>query len=95
MQLRTYVAPGKPARRTARAITIEPGSINVNDQLVVRKAGRAADDLPGQMIYVLHCNRCGYDYGESGIRVHQRRCPRCSDGTPGVPVPEPEPGLFG
>lgn len=95
MQLRRYVAPARPARRSPRAVTIEPGSTNANDQVVIRKAGRAADDLPGQSIYVLHCNRCGHEYGESGIRVHQRKCPRCGNGKQGVAVPQSEPGLFG
>ncbi len=45
-------------------------------------------DLPGQSIYLLHCNLCGFEYGEAGLRVHARKCPKCSDGAPGLPVPE-------
>lgn len=88
MQLKRYIAPGKSTRSAARAATVEPGTVNHNGQLVVRKAGRAADDLPGQSIYLLHCNRCGHEYGEAGIRVHGRKCPRCGEGKPGVAFPE-------
>jgi hypothetical protein len=88
MQLKRYVAPGRAARPTPRAVTIEPGSVNHHGQLVVRKAGRAADDLPGQNLYLLKCNRCGHEYAEAGIRVHGRKCPTCSGGKPGVRVPE-------
>ena len=95
MQLKVYIAPGKAGRTATRAVTIEPGTTNSHGQIVVRKAGRAADDLPGQSIYVLRCTRCGHEYGEAGIRAHQRKCPKCDGGKPGLPLPEPEPTLFG
>ena len=88
MQLKRYVAPARAARQTARAVTVEPGSVNHHEQLVVRKAGRAADDLPGQHLYLLKCNRCGHEYAEAGIRVHGRKCPACSGGKPGVTIAE-------
>ncbi len=55
------------------------------------------DGMAGQNLYVLKCQRagCGFEYAEEGIRVHQRRCPKCDGGKPGLPVPEPEPTLFG
>jgi hypothetical protein len=95
MQLKSYIAPGRAARTSARAATVEPGRVNHHGQLVVRRGARAADDLPGQNIYVLRCNGCGHEYGEAGIRVWQRKCPVCDGGKPGLPVPEPEPTLFG
>ncbi|MGI4755577.1 MAG: hypothetical protein ACRYGF_01870 [Janthinobacterium lividum] len=96
MELKRYVVPGRAARQAARAVTVEPGTVNHHGQLVIRKAGRAAEDLPGQSVYVLHCNRCGHEYGEAGIRVHARKCPKCSGGKPGTEIPESEQAtLFG
>ncbi len=94
MQLRRYIAPAKAARQAARAVTVEPGTSNHHGQVVVRKAGRATDDLAGQSIYVLRCKGCGHEYGEAGIRAHQRKCPVCDGGKPGWPVPRAEPTLF-
>lgn len=96
MRLRAYVAPGPAAKQVARAITVEAGTINANRQQVTRKAGRSARGMAGQQVYVLHCLQpgCGHQYGEEGIRVHQRKCPRCQGGGPGLPVPDAMPGLF-
>ena len=96
MELKRYVAPARAARQAPRAATVEPGTVNGNGQLVVRKAGRAAEDLPGQSVYLLKCNRCAHEYGEAGIRVHARKCPQCSGGKPGVVIPESDQAtLFG
>ena len=53
--------------------------------------------MDGQSVYVLQCQRpgCRHEYGEEGIRVHQRKCPRCDNGAPGLPIPDPAPTLFG
>ena len=93
--MKRYIPPAPTARAETRAQTVEPGSVNGHGQKVIRKAGRAADDLPGQSVYVLECVRCGYTYGVPGIRVHGRRCPQCDGGKVGLPVPEPERTLFG
>ena len=88
MQLKRYVAPARRSPTSPRAVTVEPGTVNHHGQMVIRKAGRAPDDLPGQNLYVLKCNRCGNVYAEAGIRVHARKCPKCGEGKPGSPVPE-------
>jgi len=95
MQLRRYIPPARVARSAPRATTVEPGTTNHHGQTVVRKASRAVNDLPGQSVYVLRCKGCGHEYGEAGIRVHQRKCPVCDGGKPGLPVPAEEPSLFG
>ena len=95
MQLRPPTIRGRAQREPARAPTLVPGETNGHGQILVRKAGRAADDLPGQSIYILRCKGCGHEYGEAGIRVSQRKCPVCDGGKKGLPVPEPEPTLFG
>ena len=45
--------------------------------------------LPGtdhlQRIYVLRCDHCGYEYGANGSDAHERKCPRCQGGRPGLP----------
>ena len=94
MQLKRYIAPGRAGRQAVRAATVEPGTVNHHGQLVVRRAGRAADDLPGQSVYLLHCNLCGHEYGEAGIRVHNRKCPQCSGGKPGVAITETSQSLL-
>ena len=56
----------------------------------IGSAGRTSDDrLPGTTIST------NYARGEAGIRVHQRKCPVCDGGKPGLPVPAEEPSLFG
>lgn len=85
------------APRSTRSVTVEPGRINPHRQKVLRRAGRDDDGMAGQNVYVLECqvHGCGFQYGEEGIRVHQRRCPRCQGGKPGLRVPEAAPTLFG
>ncbi len=95
MRLRRYIPPAPAARTGARALTIEPGQINPQGQKVLRRAGRATEDLPGQSVYVLECTRCSHTYGTPGIRVHGRTCPHCGGGKPGLSVPGQEPTLFG
>ncbi len=95
MQLKRYIPPAPAPREIVRALTLEPGTVNRHGQKVVGKAGRAADDLPGQSTYVLRCTRCCHEYGVPGIRVHGRKCPECDGGKAGSAVPESEPTLFG
>lgn len=79
------------------ATTTRPGYQNPHRQKVLRKVNWVDGGMAGQSVYVLRCQRagCGYEYGEEGIRVHQRRCPRCDNGQPGLPVPQAAPSLFG
>jgi len=69
--------PSKPT-------TTRPGFVNKNKQVVVR-----ATDLPGtdhlQKIYVLRCERCRHEYGANGSDIHERKCPKCQGGKPGLP----------
>lgn len=80
----------------AEAATTRPGYVNVHRQKVLRKVQWVDGGMEGQSVYVLRCQRagCGFEYGEEGIRLHQRRCPRCDGGVPGLAVPEVGPGLF-
>lgn len=80
----------------ARSLSTEPGFKNKNRQRLVRKAAWMEAERDGQYVYVLRCEvgGCGHEYGAVGIDVHARRCPRCQDGKPGLPVPPEAPGLF-
>jgi predicted Zn-ribbon and HTH transcriptional regulator len=81
----------------AEAQSTRPGAVNRQRQKVVRKVDWVDGGMDGQSVYVLQCQRpgCGFEYGEEGIRVHQRKCPRCDGGLPGLPVPAAAPTLFG
>lgn len=64
--------------------TTTPGSVNRNQQKVVRKTC-----LPGtdhrQWVYELRCLRCNTHYGANGSDVHLRKCPNCQGGAAGLP----------
>ena len=64
--------------------TTEPGYKNDNRQVVLRRT-----DYPGtdhnQYVYVLHCEECDNEYGANGSDIHQRKCPSCQGGKPGLP----------
>ena len=81
---------------TGEAQSTRPGFVNRHRQKVLRRAGRDSEGMEGQSVYVLQCQRagCGHIYGEEGIRVHQRRCPRCDGGQAGLSVAEAAPTLF-
>ena len=65
--------------------TTDTGFLNTNGQLVVR-----ATELPGtdnlQRIYLLRCSNCGNEYGANGSDIHERKCPSCQGGRPGLPT---------
>jgi hypothetical protein len=67
------------------AKTTEPGYVNRNKQMVIRRT-----NLPGndhlQMAYVLRCGKCGGEYGANGSDIWQRRCPQCGGGKLGLPI---------
>ncbi len=79
------------------AQSTRPGTINRQRQKVLRRVDWIDGGMDGQNVYVLQCQRpgCGFEYSEEGIRVHQRKCPRCDNGKPGLPVPAAAPSLFG
>ena len=64
------------------AETTQTGYRNKNDQLVLGPTGRPGSDH-GQSIYVLHCGRCGHQYGANGSDIFQRHCPNCDGGAAG------------
>jgi PHP family Zn ribbon phosphoesterase len=63
--------------------TTEVGFVNPNGQVTIRDAR-----LPGtdkfQRVYQLACSKCGHNYGANGADIHDRRCPSCGGGKPGL-----------
>lgn len=71
-------------RRRKKARTREPGFKNPKEQVVVRNTDRAGTDLH-QFVDVLRCEECGHEYGSNGSNNHNRKCPKCQGGKPGLP----------
>ncbi len=63
--------------------TTVPGYVNRNGQTVIRATGLRGTDH-GQRVYVLRCGSCAREYGSNGSDNHQRRCPSCQQGKPGL-----------
>ena len=66
--------------------TTTVGYRNNRRQEVLRKTALAGN-LADQRVYVLRCGDCGHEYGANGCEIHDRRCPHCQDGPPGVRPP--------
>ncbi len=65
--------------------TTDPGYENSNGQIVVRNTGQRGTDF-GQYVYELRCKHCGTRYGANGSDIHERKCPACQGGRPGIPL---------
>lgn len=71
----------KPNRKSGA--TTRPGYRNRNGQIVIRATGQAGTDH-NQQVYQLACEHCGLNYGANGSDIHQRKCPSCGGGRPGL-----------
>ena len=76
--------------------TTRIGETNRHRQRVLLKGPASLDGIRGQRIYVLQCQLpgCGYEYGEIGLLLHDRKCPHCQGGKRGLPLPDAAPLLF-
>ena len=72
--------------------TTDPGYVNRNGQMVVRKTDRSGNDH-NQYIYEMECTRAEcrgrrdgapFRYGANGSDIHLRLCPACQGGAPGL-----------
>lgn len=61
------------------------GYRNQEGQQVVAKTGRKGS-TPDQLVFVLRCTVCGFEYGTEGADIARRCCPSCQDGEPGLPA---------
>jgi Zn finger protein HypA/HybF involved in hydrogenase expression len=64
--------------------TTDPGFENPNGQVVVRHTGQPGTDF-AQYVYELRCKHCGHVYGANESDIHERKCPACQGGRPGIP----------
>ena len=70
------------------------GEANRNRQRLVQKTAERGTDY-NQYVWVLiceyesadHAGVCGYQYGANGSDFHERKCPICPGGKPGLPIP--------
>jgi hypothetical protein len=63
--------------------TLEIGYYNPNGQQCCGHCGVSGTDH-GQYAYKTECTICGYVYGTNGSDMHERRCPECQKGAPGI-----------
>jgi len=63
--------------------TVEIGYLNRNGQQCCGHCGAPGTDH-GQYAYKMECTICGYVYGANSSDVHDRRCPECQKGAPGI-----------
>ena len=59
------------------------GFVNPHGQEVIRNTGKPGTDH-GQYVYELKCQHCGHLYGANGSDIHERKCPKCQNGKPGI-----------
>lgn len=65
--------------------TTDSGYVNSMGQVVVRHTGMPGTDHL-QSVYQLACSKCGHAYGANGSDIHERKCPECQGGAPGLPL---------
>lgn len=65
-------------------LTTTIGYVNPRGQVTVRNTGLPSTDH-NQVVYQLACSKCGHNYGANGSDIHDRRCPKCDGGLPGLP----------
>jgi hypothetical protein len=63
--------------------TTIPGYVNPHSQVTIRNTQLAGTDHL-QYVYQLACSKCGHNYGANGSDIHERKCPKCQGGNPGL-----------
>lgn len=71
------------APRTKLNPTTCTGYVNRNGQVVIRNTRLPGTDK-NQYVYQLGCSHCGAVYGANGSDIHDRKCPNCDGGKPGL-----------
>ena len=61
----------------------EIGYFNPNGQQCEGHCGVEETDSK-QFAYKTECTHCGYVYGTNGSDMHERKCPQCQGGAPGI-----------
>jgi len=63
--------------------SVEIDYLNPNCQQYCGHCGVPGTDHR-QYAYKTECTICGYVYGTNGADMHERRCPECQEGSPGI-----------
>ncbi len=86
-EMRDRVQPGTEGKGwywcSGEGPSVQIGQVNRNDQRCCGHRGVPGTDH-AQFAYKVECLRCGYVYGANGSDMHERRCPMCQDGAPGI-----------
>jgi hypothetical protein len=70
----------------------EVGDRNPNGQYLLAKTNKSGTDHNAKL-WIVRCMRpigddvCDHVYGVNGTDFHERRCPQCMGGMPGLPLP--------
>lgn len=64
-------------------LSVQVGYVNSQGQRCCGHRGVPGTDHE-QYAYKVECTKCGYVYGANGTDVHERRCPECQRGAPGI-----------
>ena len=59
------------------------GFVSHRDQEVISATALRGTDHNAR-VYELKCRRCGHHYGANGTDIHDRKCPQCQSGRPGL-----------
>jgi predicted Zn-ribbon and HTH transcriptional regulator len=59
------------------------GDKNLNRQELLAKTAHAGTDHNAR-IWAAQCSDCGHVYGVNGSDFHDRKCPKCQGGKPGI-----------
>ena len=80
-------------RRRVRTVATRPSGPTVGAQTAASRRPssnacirRTELRVGDQRVFVMRCSVCGHEYGIYGCDADIRRCPRCQDGPPGLPV---------
>ena len=63
--------------------TVQIGYVNSNGQRCLGTLRIRGTDK-NAFAYKMECSRCGYVYGVNSGDVHERKCPNCQGGSPGI-----------
>jgi hypothetical protein len=71
------------AWQSGSGASVKIGYVNPNGQRCCGHRGVLGTDHM-QLAYKVECTKCGYVYGANGSDMHERRCPECQGGAPGI-----------
>lgn len=63
--------------------SVQIGAVNRNGQRCCGDRGVPGTDYL-QLAYKMECTVCGHVYGANGSDAHERLCPQCQGGAPGI-----------